>query len=87
MHAVVVRVSINDRPAAQAELKEIVPRVSAAPGFIAGYWIALSQDKGSSFALFESEAAAEAVAATVRPPADAPVTIESVEVGEVIAQA
>jgi len=54
----VINVTINDFPAAKAELDEIVPRVSGAPGFVAGYWIALSPDKGTSTVLFDSEAEA-----------------------------
>jgi len=39
MHAVVVRVNIDDSEAATARLREeVVPRVSQAPGFVAGYW-------------------------------------------------
>jgi len=39
MHAVVVRVSIGDPEDAQKALTEqVVPRVSRAPGFVAGYW-------------------------------------------------
>ena len=87
MHAVIINVTINDRAAAQAELGELVPQVSAAPGFVAGYWIALSQDKGTAIAVFDSEASAQAlVAQTGSAPAGA-VTTESVEVGEVIAHA
>jgi hypothetical protein len=37
MHAVVINVTINnDLPAAKAEVDELVPRVSGAPGFVAG---------------------------------------------------
>ena len=37
--AVVVRVTINDREGAQRGLdQDVVPRVSQAPGFQAGYW-------------------------------------------------
>ena len=39
MHAVVVRVTVNDREAATQGLREdVVPAVSQAPGFVAGYW-------------------------------------------------
>ena len=39
MHAVVVSVTIDDEPAATEKLRsEIVPRISQAPGFVAGYW-------------------------------------------------
>jgi hypothetical protein len=39
MHAVVVKVSINDFDRARQFLTEqVVPRASQAPGFVAGYW-------------------------------------------------
>jgi hypothetical protein len=87
MHAVVINVTINDFPAAKAELDGIVPRVSGAPGFVAGYWVALSQDKGTSIVVYESEAAAQAGAAQARGTSPGAVTMDSIEVGEVIAHA
>jgi hypothetical protein len=87
MHALVINVTINDLPAAKAELEELVARVSGAPGFVAGYWVALSQDKGTSIAVFESEAAAQAGAAQAAGASPGAVTMDSVEVGEVIAHA
>ena len=39
MHALVVRTSISDAEAARKTLDEkVVPQVSQAPGFVAGYW-------------------------------------------------
>jgi hypothetical protein len=39
MHAVVVNLTITDSDAAaQALHEQLVPRVSRAPGFVAGYW-------------------------------------------------
>jgi hypothetical protein len=87
MHAVVINVTINDVAAAQAELGELVPRVSGAPGFVAGYWVALGQDKGTSMVVFDSEAAAQALVAQAAAAPAVAVTINSVEVGEVIAHA
>ena len=87
MHAVVINVTINDRSAAQAELSELVPQVSAAPGFVAAYWIALSQDKGTSIAVFDAEASAQALVAQVESAPAGAVTTESFQVGEVIAHA
>ena len=62
MHAVVVRVTINDREAAESTLREqVVPQVSQAPGFVAGYWTR-KDNAGLSMVIFESEeAAVEAV--------------------------
>jgi hypothetical protein len=56
MHALVIDVSINDMPAAQSELGQLVPRVSSSPGFVAAYWLALDGAKGTSIAVFDSEA-------------------------------
>lgn len=37
MHAVVVKVTLQDREAAEAELHDqVIPQVSQAPGFVAG---------------------------------------------------
>ena len=39
MHAVVVRVTLHDRDAAQQALQpQVAPRVSQAHGFVAAYW-------------------------------------------------
>ncbi len=87
MHAVVTRVTINDRSASESALRErVVPRVSQARGFVAGYWMALSGGKGLSVALFDSQDAARTAAEQAQPPGDF-VTFDSVEVGEVIASA
>lgn len=88
MHAVVVNVTIADREAAIAELQDqVVPMTSSAPGFVSGYWVALSDGKGMSVVVLDSEASAQAVAGQVAPRPDSAVTIESVEVGEVVAHA
>jgi hypothetical protein len=87
MYAVIINVALNDASAAQAELNELVPRVSAAPGFVAGYWIALSQKKGTAIHVFDSEASAQALVAQVESAPAGAVTTESIEVGEVIAHA
>jgi hypothetical protein len=86
MHAVVTRVTIQDPDAAQQALEnEVVPRVSGAPGFVAGYWVRVAEDKGSAVIVFESEDAARSAAERLEPPA--PVTFDSVEVGEVVGHA
>ena len=39
MHAVVVNVTVSDEQGSLAALREqVVPRISQAPGFVAGYW-------------------------------------------------
>ena len=87
MHAVVVRVRITDEGAALAGLRDqVVPQVSRAPGFVAAYWTR-KDDTGLSMAVFESEDAARA--ASERIPGSVPegVTLEDVEVREVVAHA
>ena len=87
MHAVVVRVSITEEGAALAALRDqVVPQVSQAPGFVAGYWTR-KENTGLSMIVFESEDAARA--ASERIPGTVPegVTLDDVEVREVVAHA
>jgi heme-degrading monooxygenase HmoA len=90
MHAAVTRVNIKDREKAEKFLKEqIVPNASKAPGFVAGHWVNIGGNQGNSIVAFESEDAAKQWTQSVQdnePPAEI-VTIESVDVGEVVAQA
>ena len=91
MHAVAVRVSIGDAEIAEKGLREkMVPAVSSAPGFVAGYWT--RNDDGSnglSMLVFESEDAARAVAERFRGGTIIPetVTVSRVEIREVVAHA
>ena len=90
MHAVVVRVKVTDATAATQNLREkIVPRISQAPGFVAGYWVRLEGDEGNSVVVFESEEAARAAADRLREAVgeNPGVTLDSVTVGEVVASA
>ncbi len=89
MHAVVVRVSISDVETAQKGLTEVVvPRVSQAPGFVAGYWTRSNDgSNGQSMIVFESEDAARAVSERIHADVPEGVTIESAEVREVVASA
>ena len=88
MHAVVVQVTINDDTgAAESHLREqVVPGVSQAPGFVAGYWTRKDND-GLSMSVWESEAAANTASDMARSVAPAGVTVNSVEVREVVASA
>jgi hypothetical protein len=90
MHAVVVRVSVGDfEKARQALHAEVVPRASQLPGFVAGYWTRPSEgNDGLSMLVFESEDAARSAAERLRsvPPPET-VTIDTVEVREVVAHA
>jgi hypothetical protein len=52
VHAVVVNVTINDPEAAGRALHEqLVPGVSRAPGFVAGYWT-IKDNTGLTMLLF-----------------------------------
>jgi hypothetical protein len=87
MHAVVVKVTINDEETADRFLKEeVVPRVSQAPGFVAGYWTR-KDNTGLSMAVFESEDGAREVADRASSMVPDAVTLEDVEVREVAAHA
>lgn len=87
MYAMVGRSTIHDVEQARKFLKEeAIPRISQLPGFVSGQWVRLDENTGSSMLTFETEEAAQAAAESLRtnpPPADA-VTINTIEVGEVI---
>jgi hypothetical protein len=89
MHAVLVKVTINDGATAQKGLQEeAVPRLKGTPGFVAGYWTRSDDGgNGQSILVFESEEAARVVAERI--PAQVPegVTFVSAEVREVVASA
>ena len=85
MHAVVVSVTINEPEAALANLREnVVPATSGAPGFVSGTWFNAGEGKGSSVIVYETEEAARTVAGLVHAPPDGAVTIDSVDVREVV---
>ena len=89
MHAVVVRLSIDDVDRDDQLLEEqVVPRASGAAGFVAGYWTR-SGDSGLSMVVYESEEAARAVAEQIQSMGlpDEAVTVDGVEVREVVASA
>src|SRR5262249_59514204 len=86
MHAVLVRVTIDDPEQATKALRErVVPQVRQAPGLVAGYWVRLDGNQGRSIVVFDSEEAARAVADQVRAMPTEFVTIDSVDVHEVVA--
>lgn len=87
MHAVVVRVTVHDPEASETVLREqVVPRVSQAPGFVAGYWTR-QDDSGLSMVIFESEDAARKMSEQVPSVVPDSVTLEQVEVRAVVAHA
>jgi hypothetical protein len=87
MHAVVVKVTISDVDAATRALQEqVVPMISQAPGFVAGYWTRKG-NSGLSMVIFESEETATALSERVRDNVPDMVTVDDVEVREVVANA
>ena len=90
MHAVVVRSTLHDFEQATKVLREEgIPRLSQAPGFVAGEWVRLDETTGTSMLTFESEDAARGAAEMLRanPPGGSAITIDSIEVGEVVERA
>ena len=84
MHAVVVSVTVNDREAATDHLRSrVVPGVKQAPGLVAAYWVRID-GKGRSMGIFETEDAAQSVADRIPEMLTDAVTLESVDVGEVV---
>ena len=89
MHAIVVRVTISDREAAQQGLEQdVVPQVSQAPGFQAGYWT-WKDNTGLSMIVLDSEDAANQAAERAREMVGRfeAVSLDGVEVREVVAHA
>ena len=95
MYAVVIRVTIHNVDRTREVLNsQVVPQVSGAPGFKTGYWTWSTdggeESNGLSMIIFDSEenarAAGERVSAIA---AGAPddVTLDGVEVREVVASA
>jgi hypothetical protein len=87
MHAVVVKLTINDAEAAERALREqLVPRVSHAPGFVTGYWTS-KDDTGLSIFIFDTEEAANLMSEQAKLGVPDGVTLEDIEVREVVAHA
>jgi hypothetical protein len=94
MYAVVVRVTIHDADRTREVLNsQVVPQVSGAPGFKTGYWTwstSGGQLNGLSMAIFDSEENARATGdrvSAIAASARDDVTLDSVEVREVVASA
>jgi hypothetical protein len=94
MHALVVRVTIHNADRTREVLNsQVVPQVSGAPGFKAGYWTWATgggETNGLSMIIFDSEENARAAGDRISAiAADAPddVTLDGVEVREVVASA
>lgn len=87
MHAVVIRVTLNDIETANRLLNEqVVPRASSAPGFVNGYWLR-KDNSGLSVLIFESEDAARSATEQVESPDPDAVTMDDIEIREVVASA
>ena len=87
MHAVVVKVTINDFDTAVKELRDnVVPNVSQIPGFVTGTWTRDGSD-GLSMVVFESEEVAQQASEQVPSMISDAVTLQSVEIREVTAHA
>jgi hypothetical protein len=94
MHACVTRVTIHNEGRTREVLtSQVVPQVSGAPGFKNGYWTWLTDGgevNGLAMMVFDSEENARAAGDRIRAvAADASddVTLDSVEVREVVASA
>jgi hypothetical protein len=94
MHALVTRVTIHNADRTRQVLtSQVVPQVSGAPGFKTGYWTWLTDGgevNGLAMMIFESEenarAAGDRISAVAADASD-DVTLDSVEVREVVASA
>jgi hypothetical protein len=94
MHALVTRVTIHNADRTREVLtSQVVPQVSRAPGFKTGYWTWQTDGgalNGLAMMMFDSEenarAAGDRISAVATDASD-DVTLDSVEVREVVASA
>jgi hypothetical protein len=87
MYAVVETVSVSDLESARKILHDdVLPFVQQTPGFVSGHWLAPVEGQGMSVLLFESEAAAQAMADQMQPGRQLNdfVTLVAVEIREVV---
>ncbi|HZB07015.1 MAG TPA: DUF3110 domain-containing protein [Thermoleophilaceae bacterium] len=90
MHAVIATATLHDFERARQGLDQMVPTIAQVPGFVTGYWTRSEDNQGLSMVVFESEDAAQQVAERLRsegPPDPEAVTIDNVEVREVVKSA
>jgi uncharacterized protein YhfF len=88
MYAVLVAVTIDPEHQEEAQehlRKEVVPGVKQAPGAVAGYWLAPAGGQGYSTIVFDSEENAKAAAEMVPQRVPEFVTVNHVQVQEIIA--
>lgn len=92
MYALVVTSEIDTNRVAEADTmlkEELAPRIKQSPGFVNGTWVRSADGKDArSIIIFETEnAARERLAALSNAiPADAPVTVKTAAVLEVVLQ-
>jgi hypothetical protein len=87
MHAVVARSTLHDFERAITILMEqAIPRIRQGPGFVAAQWVRLDENTGTSMLTYETEEAARAAAEQIRanPPGGDAITIDNIEIGEVV---
>jgi hypothetical protein len=90
LYAVHHTVTITDRSAAEAGLEAVVPQVSGRPGFVAGYWMAITAGQGLALVVFDAEETARNFAEFLRSATDGLGVLldrESIKVCEVFAHA
>jgi hypothetical protein len=90
MHAVLMTVTIEPAWLDQAQKtlrEEIAPKVSAVPGFVAGYWLEPSGGQGLSPVVFDTEEQARQTALPPGASSSPGVTIANVELRPVTAGA
>ena len=88
VHALVIRSTLNDFEVATSALKEVgIPRLKGAPGFVSAQWVRLDETTGTSMLTFESEDAARGGEQMLRENPPAGLTINSLEIGKVVATA
>jgi hypothetical protein len=86
MHASLVNLTIDPAhaPAAAAALmNDILPEITSAPGFVAGYWLEPAEGRGFSVILFDTEEQAVQLMAQTSSWSVPGVTIDDVEVRRV----
>ena len=92
VHANLVFVNVDASqadPARRGLHEQVIPRVSQAAGFVAGYWLEPVDGKGISMTLWESEQAAREAAGLIQPDSSPTtgVKLDRIETREVIGQA
>jgi hypothetical protein len=63
---------------------EVVPRIKQMPGLVSAQWVRLDETTGTSMLTFETEEAAHGAREMLSANPPAGVTINSVEIGEVV---